>query len=325
VDKSAFGNNTFHASERIVLVDNLTEISIFVRVVESGSFSTAAEKLGLSRAAVSKSVSRLENRLGARLLHRTTRRLSLTEAGRALFSRGREALATIEEAQLEVGHLQGEPRGTLRISGPVFFGVRYLAPVLAEFLSRYPAIEAEVELDDRVVDIIEEGFDVAIRITELPDSSLVTRRLARCRHVICASPEYWQHHGKPTRPEELAGHNCFIYSYEPSPRTWRLLCPDGREVAVQVDGRLRFNNTELARVAAVRGLGVILLPTFYVGEDIREGRLVSVLEDHRFARDVAVYAVYPVRKHLPPKVRLFVDLLVERFGPEPYWDALSRS
>jgi DNA-binding transcriptional LysR family regulator len=301
-------------------VDNLTEIAIFVRVVESGSFSTAAEKLGLSRAAVSKSVSRLEERLGARLLHRTTRRLSVTEAGRALFSRGREALATIEDAQLEVGRLQGEPRGTLRVSGPIFFGVRYVAPVLAEFLARYPAIEAEVELDDRVVDIVEEGFDVAIRIAELQDSSLVSRCLARCRHVVCASPEYWQRHGKPVQPEDLAGHNCFIYSYGSSQRAWRFLGRDGREVAVPVGGRLRFNNTEMARLAAVRGLGVILLPTFYVGDDIREGRLLPVLEDYRIAREVSVYAVYPAREHLPPKVRVFVDLLAERFGPEPYWD-----
>ncbi len=301
-------------------MDNLSEIAIFVRVVESRSFSTAADKLGLSRAAVSKSVSRLEERLGARLLHRTTRRLSLTEAGRALFSRSREALATLEEAELEIGCLQGEPRGTLRISGPIYFGVRYLAPVLAEFLARYPAIAAEVELDDRIVDIVEEGFDVAIRITELQDSSLVSRRLARCRHAVCASPGYWERHGVPERPEDLARHNCFVYSYVSPTGVWRFRGPNGQETAVQVRGNLRFNNTEMARVAAVQGLGVLLLPTFYVGDDIREGRLTPVLSDYRVARDTSVYAVYPARDYLPPKVRMFVDLLAERFGPEPYWD-----
>lgn len=301
-------------------MNNLTEVAIFVQVVESGSFSTAADKLGLSRSAVSKAVSRLEDRLGARLLHRTTRRLSLTEAGKALFGRSREALAALEDAEFEVGRLQSEPRGMLRISGPVYFGARHLAPVLAEFLERHPAIQADVHLDDRIVDIVEEGFDLAIRVTELQDSSLISRRLAPCRHVVCASPSYWERHGKPERPADLTRHNCCVYSYVSPAGVWRFRGPDGQEVTVAVNGNLRFNNTHMARVAAVQGLGVLLLPTFYVGDDLREGRLAPVLEDYRFAQDISVYAVYPARDHLPPKVRVFVDLLAERFGPEPYWD-----
>lgn len=301
-------------------MDNLTDIAIFVKVVESGSFSAAADKLDLSRAAASKSVSRLEERLGARLLNRSTRRLSLTEAGTALYGRSRDALAALQEAELAVDRLQSVPRGTLRVSGPVYFGVHHLTPVLAEFLERYPDVDADVQLDDRLVNIVEEGFDVAIRVTELKDSSLVSRRLAPCRSVVCASPEYWERRGKPLHPEDLAAHNCFVYSNLSSPNVWRFIDADDRETAVHVRGNLRFNNTEMARTAALRGMGVIRLPTFYVGDDLREGRLAPVLPDYRVAFQASIYAVYAARDHLPPKVRAFIDFLAERFGPEPYWD-----
>lgn len=301
-------------------MNNLTEIATFVSVVEAGSFTAAAEKLGLSRAAVSKSVSRLEYRLGARLLNRTTRTLSMTEAGATLFHRSRQGLAEIEEAALEVNHLQSEPRGTLRISGPVYFGARHLAPVLSEYLATHPAVEAHVQLDDHLIDIVEEGFDLAVRVTVLEDSSLVSRRLAPCRSVVCASPDYWSRNGVPTRPEDLVTHNCFIYSNLPSPNIWRFLDSGGDEVAVQVRGNLRFNNTEMACAAVLQGIGVVQVPTFYIGNELGEGSLVPVLTEYRVPREASVYAVYPAREHLPPKVRSFIDLLAKRFGPEPYWD-----
>ncbi|MGH8496775.1 MAG: LysR family transcriptional regulator [Gammaproteobacteria bacterium] len=301
-------------------MNNLTEIAIFVKVVESGSFTAAAEKLGMSRAAASKSVSRLEDRLGARLLQRTTRTLSMTEAGEVLFHRSRRGLSEIEAAELEVDHLQGEPRGILRISGPVYFGVRHLTPVLAEFLTAHPAVEADVQLDDRLVHVVEEGFDLVVRVTVLEDSSLVSRRLAPCRTVVCASPDYWARHSVPERPADLIAHNCFIYSNLPSPDIWRFLDSKGRDVTVQVRGNLRFNNTEMAVAAVRQGLGVIRVPTFYIGDELSDGRLVAALTEYASPREASVYAVYPARDHLPPKVRSFIDLLAERFGPEPYWD-----
>jgi DNA-binding transcriptional LysR family regulator len=307
-------------TEEYEFLNNLTDIAVFVRVVDTGGFSAAADRLDLSRAAVSKAVSRLEERLGARLLQRTTRRLSLTESGRALYERSRRALASIEEAEQEIGRLQGEPRGTLRISAPVYFGVHHLAPLLSEYLARHRDVDADVQLDDRLVDIVGDGFDLAIRVSALEDSALVGRRLAPCHIALCASPDYWERHGRPEVPADLAAHNCFVYSNLSSPGVWRFRDPGGHEIAVTVGGRLRFNNTEMARAAALQGLGVIWVPTFYVGDELRSGRLMRALADYRPAREVSIWAVYPARDHLPVKVRLLIDLLAERFGPEPWWD-----
>lgn len=303
-------------------MDNLTEIAVFVRVVECGSFTRAADELGLSRAVVSKHVSRLEERLGARLLNRTTRRLSLTEVGSALYGRSRSALAEIQEAELEVDALQAEPRGTLRLSAPMSFGILHLAPALPEFLARYPALQIDMSLNDQIVDLVAEGFDLAIRISELRDSSLVARRLGPSRQVICASPEYLRCHGLPREPDELRTHNCIVYAYADSPNLWRFLAPGGSEITVPVRGNLRVNNGLAEREAALRGLGVILTPSFYVGEDIQAGRLQVLLSDYRI-QELAVYAVYPQRRYLAPKVRAFVDFLAERFGPKPYWDTFA--
>lgn len=293
---------------------------MFVTVVEAGSFSGAAARMEVSRAAVSKAVSRLEERLGARLLQRTTRRLSLTEAGRTLFERSHRALDELEEAGRQVARLHDAPRGRLRISAPVYFGVRHFAPVLTEYLQRYPEVDADVQLDDRLVNVVAEGFDLALRVSRLKDSSLVGRRLAPCRQVVCAAPEYWRRRGIPATPGALADHDCFVYSNLPRPGTWRFADANGREIGVEVRGRLRFNNTEMARGAALAGLGVVMLPTFYVGDELWDGRLVAVLGEFRAGGDASVYAVYPARDHLPLKVRLLLELLAERFGPEPYWD-----
>ena len=300
-------------------MEKLSDVAVFVQVVGSGSFTAAAEALGLSKAVVSKYVSRLEDRLGARLLHRTTRRLSLTEVGAAFHDRARQALEAIDEAEQEVSRLQGEPRGTLRLNAPMSFGILHIAPALPGLLARHPGLAVELNLDDRQVDLVAGGYDLAVRIAELPDSTLVARRLAPCRHVVCAAPAYLARHGTPAVPGDLAGHNCLAYRYQDSPREWRFRTPEGRYVAVPVRGDLNANSGLALREAALAGLGIILTPTFTVGDALREGRLVALLPGHA-TLETAVYAVYPERRHLSPKVHAFIAYFSERFGAVPPWD-----
>jgi len=300
-------------------MDNLADIAVFVRVVERGSFTRAADDLELSRAVVSKYLTRLEERLGARLLNRTTRRLALTEAGSALFEQSRAALERIEEAQAAVARLQSAPRGRLFVSAPMAFGVLHLGRVLPDFLKLHPGVTVDMRLDDRFVNLVAEGFDMAIRIGALTDSSLVARKLAPCRQLVCASPAYAREHGAPRDPGELAAHNCFVYSYAAQGNVWRFTSRAGKEASVAVTGNLRLNNGLLERDAAVAGAGIARLPTFYVGPLIREGKLVVLLEDWK-PPELGIYAVYPQTQHVPPKVRAFVDFMVKQFGPKPDWD-----
>lgn len=300
-------------------MESLSDIAVFVQVVRSGSFTAAADKLGLSKSVVSKYVTRLEDRLGARLLHRTTRRLSLTEVGQAFFGRSQRALDEIEEAEAEVSRLQGEPRGSLRLSSPMSFGILHLAPLLPAFQERYPELTVDMVLDDRKADLVDEGFDLAIRIGELPDSSLVARRLGPCRHVVCGSPEYFARHGVPQSPKELAEHPALTYRYQESPGEWRFVGRDGGYRQVAIDSRLQMNNSLALREAALKGAGVTLTPTFVVGADIQAGRLMAVLTDYK-ALEISIYAVYPQRKHLSPKVRAFVEFLSEEIADPPYWE-----
>src|SRR5881394_1866644 len=268
-------------------MDALTDIAVFVRVVERGSFTLAADELELSRAVVSKYLSRLEERLGARLLHRTTRRLSLTEAGAALFEASRGAIERIDEAEAAVARFQSAPRGRLRVSAPMSFGILHLAPALAEFAREHEAIAIDLRLDDRFVDLVEEGFDIAIRIGKLADSSLVARWLATT-------------------------HECLIYTYSSTANVWRFAARDGREIPVAVSGSLRANNGIALSQAAIAGHGVLMSPTFYVGAEIRAGRLKAILEAYRLP-ELGIYAVYPQSRHVAPKVRAFVDFLAKRF------------
>jgi DNA-binding transcriptional LysR family regulator len=302
-------------------LDALTDIAVFVRVVERGSFTLAAEDLELSRAVVSKYLSRLEERLGARLLNRTTRRLSLTEAGAALFEASRGAIERIEEAEAAVAQLQSEPRGRLRVSAPMSFGILHLGPALAEFARRHPRVTLDVRLDDRYVNLVEEGVDVAVRIGSLTDSSLVARKLAITRALVCASPAYLAEHGEPETPEDLASHNCLIYSYLSTANVWRFIAPDGREIPVAVNGTFRINNGIVLGEAAVAGHGILVSPSFYVAELLRSGRLKRILERYRL-RELGIHAVYPQRGHVPPKVRAFVDFLAQRFGRKPDWEKI---
>jgi len=303
-------------------MDSLTDIVVFVRVVDDGSFTRAAERLKLSRSVVSKYVTRLEGRLGARLLNRTTRRLSLTEAGRIFYQRSRRGLQDIEEAEAEVSRLQEKPRGVLRINSPMSFGILHIAPALPEFLAQHPEVSVEMNLDDRVVDVIEEGFDVSIRIAEMPDSSLIARRLAPCRHVIVAAPAYLEKHGTPRTPEDLRDHNIISFSYQTSAYDWHFISPDNKQISVPVSGSMQANNSLALREALLRGVGITRTPTFVVGKDVQDGHLLSILGNYR-TLEVSIYLVYPQRRHLSPKVRAFVDFMADRISEPPYWDTAA--
>ncbi len=300
-------------------MERLDAMAVFARVVEAESFSGAARALGLSKSAVSKQVSRLEDRLSLRLLNRTTRRLSLTEAGTAFYQGCQRMVAEAEAAERAVTHLAGTPRGRLRVNAPMSFGVRHVGPALPEFLGRYPGLAVDLTLNDRMVDLVEEGFDVGLRIARLADSSLVARRLAPSRSVLSAAPAYLDRRGAPRDIDQLEDHACLIYSYQTTGEAWRLTGPEGAR-RLKVSGPLRVNNGDAILAAALGGLGVALLPCFICGDDLRAGRLVRVLPDWQAPPDGAVWAVYPAARHLSPKVRAFVDFLAERFGDKPYWD-----
>ncbi|WP_437819519.1 LysR family transcriptional regulator [Sorangium sp. So ce1078] len=304
-------------------MDRLTSMAVFTKVVATGSFSKAGRELGLSPAGVSNHVRALEDWLGARLIHRTTRRLSLTEAGEALHERCTRILAEVEQAQAAAGALHASPRGRLKISAPITFGIRHLAPVIADYLLTYPEVAVDVSLNDRKVDLLEEGFDLAVRIGALPDSSLAARRIAPSRSVLCASPAYVERQGAPVEPADLERHECLEYAYRATPGQWRFHGPGGEEVSVRVRGRLTATNGELLRVALLSGLGIGIAPTFIVGEDLAAGRLVSLMPGYGL-EEVGVHAVYPQGRHISAKVRSFIDFLVNRFEQEPAWDAWAR-
>ena len=292
---------------------DLDAVRIFTEVAERESFSGAARTLGLSKSAVSKQVGRLEEDLGARLLNRTTRRVSLTEAGLAFYRGGLEALAAAEAARGAVTRLSEAPRGRLKITAPVSFSIKHLGPLLAGFLRRYPEVALDLELNDRRVDLVEEGFDLAIRIGVLDDSSLIARKLAPSPLLLCAAPAYLKRHGAPAEPKDLAAHDCLIYSYRSSPEQWRFQGPGGAR-SVKVSGRLETNNGDLLRSAALDGAGIALLPSFIVGADVETGALRRLLSEWDCPSQSAVHALYPSSRQLSPKVRVCIDYLAERLA-----------
>ena len=299
-------------------MDTIDGMRTFVTVISDGSFVAAATRLDMSPQLVSKYVAQLEERLGVRLLNRSTRRLSLTEAGKAYGDRCRQVLADIDELEAAVGEMTARARGTLRVNAPMSFGVSHLAPAIAGFQISQPDVNVDLVLNDRVVDVLSEGFDLAIRIGRLQESSLVARRLAPVRLMVCASPAYLEKHGTPTSPTDLSEHNCLNYSYHSERGHWTLE-RNGKTQTVEVNGTICANNGDALRLAALADAGVILQPTFIVGKDIRAGRLQVVLPSYRVA-DFAVYAVYPHRQYLSAKVRTFIDYLACYFGSPPYWD-----
>lgn len=295
---------------------DLQQLASFVAVVNAGSFVGAADALGLSKAAVSRHVADLEARLGVRLLHRTTRRLSLTDEGQRFHARAAELLDDASELEAETSSSSGEAAGVLRINAPLSFGNLHLAPLWPAFLEANPKVALDITLNDRVVDLVEEGYDVAVRITNLRSSQLVSRRLAGTRIVLCASPAYLAEHGTPAHPGELVEHQVVSYAYWSGGDDWRFDGPDG-EVRVRVRPRMHTNSGDTCRVAALQGEGVILQPDFIVGEDLRRGELVELMPEYR-SIELGIHAVYASRKHLPLKTRRLVDFLVETFARPPW-------
>ncbi|HEX2825775.1 MAG TPA: LysR family transcriptional regulator [Burkholderiales bacterium] len=295
-------------------------MAIFARVVEDKSFSAAARSLNLSKSLVSKQVTQLEKSLGVRLLNRTTRALSVTDAGAVLYEHCSRIVEELEEARLAVGRLQAEPRGLLRISAPVAFGRLHVATALPQFLAAYPDLKIDMVTTDRFVDLAEEGYDLVIRIVDQPAPNLVARKLAPVTRRMVATPEYFARYGVPETPADLEKHNCLTYTYFNPQDPWRLRGPDG-DISVRASGNLRLNDDDALSEAVMEGLGLALLPTFIIGEALQAGRLRSVLAEY-IPLERHIYAVYLANRHVSAKVRAFIDYLLERFGPEPYWDRL---
>lgn len=287
----------------------LSELSAFVAVVETRSFTAAAQRLGITKSLTSKQVTKLEDRLGVRLLHRTTRKLSLTEAGERLYERAARALGEIAEAQQEVSGFQDVPQGRLRVSAPMSYGLSHVVPLVPEFMRQYPKVVVDLQMDDRKVDVVSDAFDVVIRIGRLADSSLVARHVRPVRMYTAAAPDYLARHGVPQHPLDLRVHACMVYTG--TALDWMFRSEDGRELRVEPNGVFFSNNGQALREAALAGHGVIRSPDFTVAEDIAQGRLVPVLENFRtFEPDL--YLVLPERKHMAAKVRAFVDFMSER-------------
>ena len=298
-------------------MDRLKSLSTFVQVVENGGFSAAARRLNMSPTMASEHVQALESDLGARLLQRTTRKISLTEVGQAYYENAARILAELEEADRAAGALQSTPRGRLRLHVGTHI-VRFVTPILAEYMTRYPDLQVDLTMGERMVDLIEEGFDLAIRATVPADSSLVIRQLSAWRHVPCAAPRYLETHASPEHPSDLARHNCLRYAFYPYGDEWRFTGPKGEAVSARVKGTLRTNSAEALRIAAIEGIGIFLAPSFLVTEDLDAGRLVPLLDGYKPVA-FAINAIYPTRHQVTAKVRAFLDLAVERFQERREW------
>ena len=303
-------------------------LPIFVALVETGSFSKAGEYLNSSKSAVSKRITQLENELGVQLLNRTTRSLTLTEAGEAYYDYASQAFALAQEAANAVSLMQAKPKGKLKLSVPMTFGRLYIAPLIPAFMAQYPDIQIEMIMDDKRQDFIKQGFDIGIRIGQLEDSSLVAKKLADCQSYLCAAPAYLDKQGTPKKPEDLTRHNGLYYSYFRAGQDWQFLkksvrCrnyQDSDFIRVAAKGNYRVNNSDALYEAALAGLGIVNMPTFIVGPAIRETQLIPLLTDYPQPLH-GIYAIFPERKHLTAKVRVFIDFLQEKIGKEtPVWE-----
>lgn len=297
------------------VMNPLSDIAVFVEVVERGSFTAAADALEISKAAASKYVARLEKRLGSRLLHRTTRRLTLTEAGSALYDGAGGAIEQIAAAEDAVLELAGEPRGRLKVTAPVYFGAAFLVPTFGQFLKQYPNVELDLDLDNRIVDLVAGRFDLAIRITTLTSSSLVARRLADVSLVTVASPAYLEAAGVPAAPADLRNHVCLTYTLDRTPNEWHFKGRREHAISVPVKGGLRCNSDEAMKQAALDGLGIVRFPALFVTRELAAERLVRLLPEFE-PPPSTICAVFPTRRNLAPKVRVFVDFLAERLDTE---------
>lgn len=297
-------------------MDRIASISAFAAVVEAGSFVRAAERLATSTSTLSRQIAELEQHLDVRLLNRTTRKLSLTEGGQAFYERAVQVLADLEEAEALATSSAAAPRGRLRLTCSHAMGVQRLAPAIASFVARYPEVGFDVSVSDRIVDLVEEGFDLAIRIGQVGSDQLVARKLGDMRLYVCASPAYLRSHGTPRTPADLSGHAVMTYAYSPNPKLWRLTDRDGNAQEVRVSGPLHSNSGDLSIAAAIAGLGVVFEPDFMVRKSLESGLLVRVLPGWESAAG-EIWAVYPSRRHLSVKVRLFVDHVARHFSATP--------
>lgn len=300
-------------------MNHLEQIRVFVELINCGSATKAADKLGLANSAISRRLKELEDRLGIQLVLRTTRTMSLTDAGRQFYTRCTRILEDIQEAEDEVTENNSELSGQLSIATPWSFGVSHLSPAVSEFMHRHPNVQIDLDMNDRRVDLVSEGIDVAIRIGKLEDSSLIARRIAPVSHVVCASPDYLQRNGTPSTPEQLSEHQGLCYANLKAPDQWFYFDELGNRNIVKVPVRLKSSNGDALRNAAIAGLGILCEPSFIVYRAIRRGLLVPILTDYKWY-EMEVYAVYPQTRHLSAKTRAFIDFLVNRFGDKPEWE-----
>ena len=300
-------------------MDRFENMGTFIRVVEAGSISGAADRMGVAKSAVSRRLKELEEHLGVELFHRTTRQMNLTDTGRAFYHQAVRILDDVLEAEHATSQAHGTLKGSLKIALPSSFGLMHIGPAINEFLKEHPQVEFDLDFNDREVDLIQEGFDLAIRIANLPDSSLIARRFAPVKTVMCASPDYLEQMGIPRSPDELIEHQCLVYSLLRDYEYWHLSDIRGNEIRTRIRPYLKASTGEFIRDAAVAGLGIVLIPTFIAYKEIERGTLVPVLKDYK-PPQINAYAIYPQTRHLSQRVRTFVDLLVKRFEGTPYWD-----
>jgi len=305
-------------------MDRFENMSVFIRVVETGSISAAALRLGVAKSAVSRRLKELEEHLGVELFHRTTRKMNLTDTGSAFYHQSVRILDDVFEAEVATSQAHGTLKGSLKIALPSTFGLMHMGPAINEFLQLHPQIEFDLDFNDREVDLIQEGFDLAVRIANLPDSSLIARRLASIQFVVCASPAYLKKMGVPQSPDALSKHQCLVYSLIRDFEYWNFTDVDGKKIRVKIYPNLKASTGEFLKDAAVEGQGIILIPSFIAYKEIEGGALVQILKKYEISK-LDAYAIYPQTRHLSQRVRAFVDFLVNRFEGTPYWDLCLKS
>ncbi|WP_240142197.1 MULTISPECIES: LysR family transcriptional regulator [Nitrosomonas] len=298
-------------------------MNTFAHIVEAGGISAAADRMDVAKSVISRRLKELEAHLGVQLFHRTTRQMKLTDSGRAFYEQSVRILADILEAEHAVSQFHGALKGNLKVAVPLSFGLMHLGPAITAFLHTHPDIKFDLDFNDRQVDLLAEGFDLAIRIASLPDSSLIARYLAPVQAVMCASPAYLEHMGTPQTPEELIGHRCLAYSLISNSDNWNVYDSTGQLIKTRITPYLKASNGEFLRDAAVDGLGIVLLPAFIVYREIEHGALLPILTEYHYSQ-LAAYAIYPQTRHLSQRVRAFVDFLSKRFEEMPYWDSCLR-
>ena len=299
-------------------MDRFEEMRNFVRIVDAGSITRAADTTHIAKSAISRRLSELEDRLNVQLINRTTRRMTLTDAGRRFYDESQRILGDLEDVEGQLNLSETSLTGRIRLAAPSAFGLAHLTPAITEFAKIHPELKFEIDFNDRHIDLIEDGFDLALRISKLADSRMMARRLAPVSGLVLASPSYWDKHGRPKKPEDLSKHPCIEYAYR-SHSGWRYESPRGKTGSVRINEVMSANHANFIRDAAIAGLGIVLQPTFICNQAIEEGLLEPVLMQYRWI-DLELFAIYPNTRHLPNRIRVFIDYLVELWGDEPYWD-----